>query len=344
MGRAAPQPGALGDAIPRTSSVAKPFRPVHLRYRAAFLGIAAMVLAILLSLPFAVRNVVQDLLAPPADAIYPLPLAAGEPATPAHSHLHVAMVGLDELHLRATLRVSGHQVCSAPCPGYHAVVFFSLNTDEAATAGMPPSARVDLPPAAILTSETFELPVSGYPNRYPFDAYTLQLAVGMARVAADGTAQPLARADAAGQLALTLQEQLPRQEMRHPVALDAAAADTAEGQDVPYQFLLVRQLTFERPLHIRILAVLLVLLIGAAAAYAVFMRPLHELVLYTGGLVLGVRGVRSILLPGNPNYLTAVDLVLSIVILFLLGTITVRALQFCYQRSGWPGAAPGQGE
>jgi hypothetical protein len=89
--------------------------------------------------------------------------------------------------------------------------------------------------------------------------------------------------------------------------------------------------------------VLLVLLIGAAAASAVFVRPLDELVLNTGGLVLGVWGVRSILLPGNPAYLTAVDLTLSVVILFLLGTIAVRALQFCYQRSAWPASSGNDG-
>jgi hypothetical protein len=201
---------------------------------------------------------------------------------------------------------------------------------------MPPSARVDLPAASQVITQTVDLPIAGYPNRYPFDVYTLQLAVSMARVLPEGTLQALSRDAAAGHLFVTLQEQLARQEMQPARALDAAAADAAEGQNAPYQFLVVEELTFVRPLHIRILAVLLVLLIGAAAAFAVFMRPLDELVLNTGGLVLGVWGVRSILLPGNPAYLTAVALTLSVVILFLLGTIAVRALQFCYQRSAWP--------
>jgi hypothetical protein len=74
------------------------------------------------------------------------------------------------------------------------------------------------------------------------------------------------------------------------------------------------------------------LLIAAAAGYAVFMRPLQDLVVNSGALVLGVWGVRSILTPGNLYYLTTVDLALSIVIIFLLGAITVRALMFIHDK------------
>ena len=94
----------------------------------------------------------------------------------------------------------------------------------------------------------------------------------------------------------------------------------------PYELLGVEVLHFSRPLHERVLAVLLV---AAAAAYAVFMRPLHDLVINSGGLVLGVWGIRALLSPGTATR-TLVDLSLSIVILFLLSAITFRALQFLY--------------
>jgi hypothetical protein len=102
--------------------VAKRFRRTHLHYRVGFLLIAAMVVGLLITLPFAIQNVVDDLLASPAAAIYPLPLAPGASPAPTYSQLHVAIVSLDELHLRATLRVSGHHTCVSPCPGgrrYH---------------------------------------------------------------------------------------------------------------------------------------------------------------------------------------------------------------------------------
>src|SRR5262245_53558486 len=91
--------------------------------------------------------------------------------------------------------------------------------------------------------------------------------------------------------------------------------------------------SLDRPRYLRLLTIILVLLIAAAAAYAVFMRPLEDLVVNSGALVLGVWGIRGILTPGNLFNLTAVDLALSIVIIFLLGAITVRALMFLYDRA-----------
>ena len=79
---------------------------------------------------------------------------------------------------------------------------------------------------------------------------------------------------------------------------------------------------------------LLVLLVTAAAAYAVFLRPFQDLVINAGGLILGIWGIRSILTPSSVQYVTAVDLSLAVVILFLLGAITLRAMVFLYQRSG----------
>jgi hypothetical protein len=94
----------------------------------------------------------------------------------------------------------------------------------------------------------------------------------------------------------------------------------------PFAYATAFEVSFFRPPYLRFLAVLLVLLITAAAAYSVFLRPLHDLVVNAGALVLGVWGIRSILTPGNIFYITAVDLALSMVIIFLLGALTIRAL------------------
>lgn len=82
------------------------------------------------------------------------------------------------------------------------------------------------------------------------------------------------------------------------------------------------------------LGVLLVLLIAAAAAYTVFLRPLHDLIVNGGALVLGVWGIRAILTPSSASFMTAVDLSLALAIVFLLGAIVVRALLFVHDRGG----------
>jgi hypothetical protein len=295
-------------------------------FRLAFFAIAAILLGMAVALPAALRSTFDELVQPPEGDIYPLPIAPGVPPAASSSRLHVSVVDLDEARLLASLRVSGHHACVVECPYADRVVLFSLGTNEALTAGMPPSAKIDLSTTDRVVTDTVVLPVRGNPSRYPFDTYEMWLGVGLARTLADGTSQPLSRAEAAGHLFMTLQEQLPREDMDEPVQVDP---DTDADPDDPYRLQVLEILRFRRPLHSQVLAVLLVVLIGAAAAYAVFLRPLNDLVLNCGALIVGVWGVRNILAPGTA-YRTIVDMALSGVILFLLGAITVRALQHCY--------------
>jgi hypothetical protein len=248
------------------------------------------------------------------------------PPAATSARLHLSLVDLDEARLLATIRVSGHLACQEACGFADRVVLFSLGTNEALTAGMPPSAAVNLSTTERVVTDSVTLPLSGNPSRYPFDVYTMVLAVGMSRVFPDGTVQPLSREEIGGHLFVTIQEQLPRENMTDPELIDPRSV--ADADDI-MQYAVVQRLQFERPAHARIIAMLLVVLIAAAAAYAVFMRPLHDLVINSGALVLGVWGIRSILTPGTA-YRTVVDMALSAVILFLLGAITFRALQFCY--------------
>jgi hypothetical protein len=130
---------------------------------------------------------------------------------------------------------------------------------------------------------------------------------------------------------LTVQELLPRAVMSAGEQLDPASVHRSGD---PLHYLLVQPLLFERPPYLRILALLLVVLIAAAASYAVFLRPLQDLIVNVGALVLGVWGIRAILIPTSVNYVTGVDLALSAVIIFLLGAITVKALLFVHDQGG----------
>ena len=115
-------------------------------------------------------------------------------------------------------------------------------------------------------------------------------------------------------------------------SLDDPSVQTAQGRQ-PYLF--VDVVRFSRPLYLQVLTVCLVLLVTAAAAYAVFLRPLDQLIINAGALILGVWGIRAILLGTTVPGLTAVDLALWAVILFLLVTITVRTLWLLEEGTGW---------
>lgn len=303
--------------------------PSATKFRVAFFLVAGLIAVLVVTLPFAIQSLIDDLSRSVEGAIYPF-VGTSESGR-AQNSLHISIVNLDESRLTATLRVSGHRVCPSPCESGSRVILFSLGTEEGATAGMPPSANIDLTNAKSAVTESIDLPIRGHPTLYPFDVYDLWLGVGLAELGADQSVRPLSREEASGLLAITFQELLPREHMVPPRQQDAFSV---QEEDEPIQLQGLHLLRFSRPLYEQVLAVLLVLLVAAAAAYAVFMRPLHDLVINSGGLVLGVWGIRSILAAGTASR-TLVDLSLSLVILFLLSAITFRAVQFLFQRSNF---------
>jgi hypothetical protein len=304
--------------------------PRRFRYRIAFFLTSLVALSVVVTLPFSVKSVVDDILGPVTGRVVKITRDRPDAAHRHHAKLHMAFVSIDETQLLANIRISGHHSCVA-CDWSDRVLFVAVTQDDLDADGMPPSVGVTLPQNNAEVSEVIQLPVRGHPIHYPFDSYRLVVGVVLQRLRGDTPPQTLSAAEAKGHLYLSVQELLPRQAMTGPLLLDRASIRAA---DDPFEYVESFEVRFERPRYLRVLAVLLVLLIASAAAYSVFLRPLHDLVLNSGALVLGVWGIRSILTPSNLYYLTAVDLALSIVIIFTLGAITVRALIYVHDEAG----------
>jgi hypothetical protein len=92
-------------------------------------------------------------------------------------------------------------------------------------------------------------------------------------------------------------------------------------------------LQWQRPLYLRIVTVLLVLLISASAIFALGLRTLHELVLGIGGIILGIWGVRSVVVQTALPDVTLIDLLLAFVMLVLLLALSIRAARYFYVQS-----------
>ncbi len=302
----------------------------RLRYRVAFFLTSLVALSIVVTLPFSVKSVVDDILGPVTGRVVKISRDRPDAAHRNHTKLHLAFVSIDETQLLANIRVSGHHSCIA-CDWSDRVLFVAVTQDDLDADGMPPSVGVTLSQSNAEVSEVIQLPVRGHPIHYPFDSYRLIIGVVLQRLRGDASPQTLSAAEARGHLFLSVQELLPRQTMTGPFLIDRASIRAA---DDPFEYAEAFEVKFERPPYLRVLAVMLVLLIASAAAYSVFLRPLHDLVLGSGALVLGVWGIRSILTPANLFYMTAVDLALSIVIIFTLGAITVRALIYVHDEAG----------
>jgi hypothetical protein len=300
----------------------------HLPHRIAFCIVAFLLLSILALLPFALTDVIEDI-TQSANPTYSLVSTAPAPAA-SHSRINLALSSLDEWKRTATISVSGHHVCDNGCQWTDHLLFVSIPPGREDGEGLPPYAAVDFRPSALAVSQDITLPVYGDPIRYPFDHYRLRLAVVMQRVYPDGTTQTVSPQDAVGHLFLSVNGFIPRAVMDKPLPVPLSSVFV---DNPAYQYVTATQLTFVRPEYLQILTVFLVLLVSAAAAYAVFLRPLSELVINAGALVLGVWGIRAILLGSNVAGFTVVDLSLMVVILFLLLAMTWRALWFLRDRS-----------
>ncbi len=302
----------------------------HWHYRIAFALTASLLLLTLALLPMTVADVVESILGGVEGRPFALSTIPHDAAAPTHTDLEVTATALDEVQQLVTLRVSGYHICQPACNWSDRVALFSLLNDNN-TEGLPPLTEITLPPSLHEVTQTAQLPLVGQPLQYPFDHYTLRLGVILERVLPDGTAQTLPPGEAPSHLFLTFQERLAQHTMSPPVSLDPQQVPSPPGETTPYVY--VAAIRFERLLYVRVLALLLVALVAAAAAYAVFLRPFQDLIINTGGLIIGIWGIRAILVPSSIQYVTAVDLSLAVVILFLLGAITLRALLFLYQRS-----------
>jgi hypothetical protein len=314
--------------------------PRPLRYRVAFFLTALVTLALVATLPFSVKSVVDDILGSATGRVTPITPRGAAPQNTtvperlrnretSYTKLHLAVTAIDEIQLLATIRVSGHHRCTG-CAWSHRVRLVAISDDDATADGLPPSVAITLAPTDIAVTETLQLPLRGHPIHYPFDRYQLVVGVAYQRLYPDGRRESLSGSQADDHLFLSLQELLPRNTMTGPFPVDPGGV---REHDDPFEYAQAFEMRFERPPYVRILAVMLVILIAAAAAYSVFLRPLHDLVVNAGALVLGVWGIRSILVPSSIAYITAVDLALSLVIIFVLGALTIRALLFVHDEA-----------
>ena len=303
-------------------------RTNRMGHRAALAVVATILLGIIVLLPFAIGSALGELLRPEASHRYSI-APSGVPAAADRSHLYVHIVGIDQWQRTATLRVSGSYVCETSCTWDDRFLFVAAlatgQVEAREAQGLPPSQAVTFPPTGRELTQILTLPVVGDPIRFPFDRYRLGLGVIMQRVFASGTIQAVSPEDAVGRVFITLDADVPQTSARISVAADPNDLGlTTTG----YQYIAVTEAIFVRPLYLKVMTVTLVLLAAATAAYAVFLRPLDELVINSGALILSIWGIRAILVGATPPGLTAVDLSLSMIILFLLTAISARALQY----------------
>jgi hypothetical protein len=309
-------------------------RTVH---RLALLQAVLLVVAVLIALPLAFSSMSLQLTDGQERYLYEFP--SGERVTAddeqavagRRSYFNIAAVSLDPANGSITLAVSGHRVCPQACVAL-TLTLFSLDADADVRRSLPPSAPVTLDPDELIFSDAVQLPIRGQPGQYPFDDYLLWLGFAVS-VTENGETVFLTADTVDDHAVFTTQNQLRDFIMMPPVAIDP---EQVQAINVPFDFIGVQELSFDRPVHLEILTLLLILLISVSAILAVAMRGITDLIVGVGSLVLGIWGVRSILVPQPLPVVTSVDLALSVVILFVLLALSVRTAHHFHKQAELP--------
>jgi hypothetical protein len=304
-------------------------QPSSLRrtHRTAFFVIAALLLAAVALLPLAIASVIVNLAQDSKTTFF----IFGD-----HQHqdadrvmLNLNLTNLDEWGRTASINVSGHRDCPSGCNGTDRIQFIAIPVAKEDGEGLPPYAMITFGPGVRSVTEQVQLPITDHAIRYPFDSPSLEIGAVAQRSNADGNFRTLASKDAVRFLYLSMNDSIPRATMREPlpVPLDEVFSD-----DPTWAFAGVWHIDFARPLYLQVVALVLVVLVSLASVYAVVLAPLRDLVVSAGALILGVWGIRAIVLGAGLSGFTIIDLSLMLVILFLLVAITWRTLQYMHDR------------
>ena len=306
--------------------------------RLALVQAVLLLAAVVIALPVAFQSMGILLTDGQARTLYDFPngqaatAAATEALTESESYFNIAAIDLDEDLGSITLAISGHRVCPDDGCATLTLTLVSLEDDANVRRALPPSAPITLTPDQEIFSQTIQLPLRGQPSQYPFDDYLVWLALA-GTVVENGEMIVLTPELLARRAIITTQNQLRDFLMVPPVAIDPARVTALTD---PQEFVGVQQLRFERPVHQEILAVLLILLIAVSAIMAVAMRSMTDLIVGIGSLILGIWGVRSVLVPSSLPVVTSIDLALSVIILFVLLGLSVRSALHFHKQSALP--------
>jgi hypothetical protein len=317
-------------SIPTTTS--------HRRwYRLALGATILLVIGVLILLPVAIVSM-RTVLGKVYDPLFDL--RTGQPLSEAEAHaaedeghyVNLGITSLDPATGTLTLAVSGNRICSGGCPKL-VLTFVSLDDDADQRRGLPPSVSVTLQPEDVVFSQAVQLPVRGQPSLYPFDSYQLWLGTVVVATLPDGSTIELTPEIIGGSATVTLQNRVGFFVMQPPAPIDRQRITAATD---PYVYLTIQGLQFDRPAYLQILTVVLVLLIAISALMALFTRAVDDLALGIGGLILGVWGVRSVLVTQPLPTPTLLDLALSWLIMLLLLGLAIRAAHHFHRRSDLP--------
>jgi hypothetical protein len=163
-------------------------RPRRLPHRVGLFLVGLLLLSIVALLPFALAGVVEEVSG--GNGPNYLVVAGRQSQTESYAQINLRMTSIDEWQHLATIEASGNRSCPTACPWIDRIHLISVPTADQRGQGLPPYATLQFPLNQKGVSQQITLPISGAAIRYPFDHYTLELAVVVQRERDGSAAHP----------------------------------------------------------------------------------------------------------------------------------------------------------
>lgn len=348
-----------GEAAAEDISVEEQEQEKHSRHLKEILALVLMVILVgvaIFQLPKIFRSIGLELFGRQAVQLYEFP--SGTLLDPKDESIIVdnrdfytmSFLSIDEAKGFLDFVVSGNRTCNtalkdedpvlsrSPNHCYQLqVVLYSLQAVEPYRRGLPPSTTLTIAAGEEMFSTPGQLPLIGQPSLYPLDTYDLRLAISIIKIMDDGTKQPFTEDEYEAVAITTVRNAVHNFLIEQPSNVDP---ESIAAVDDPYPFIGAMDVRFERPTYLKTLAVMLVLMIAISSVITMLTRTVKDALLSVGGIVLGVWGVRSILVSSSVSVLTAIDITLSTVIFFLLLGIGIRIVKHLFDSSELPDPIP----
>lgn len=318
-------------------------RQRHLKELLAF-GIMLLLVSIaVFQLPKIIRSIGLELVGRQSSQLYEFP--TGKLLDPEDERMLVdsrdfytmSFLSIDEAKGILNFVISGNRQCSPnPCHNLQ-VIIYSMHAVEPYRRGLPPSMTFNVSADEQIFSQPGQLPLIGQPSLYPLDKYDLRIAVSIVKLNEDGTKDPYTEEEYEQISISTVRNAVHNFLIMQPTQVDPASINAI---DDPYPFIGAMDVQFARPTYLKVLAVMLVLMIAISSVITMFTRTVGDALLSIGGIVIGVWGVRSILVPSSVSVITAIDIALSMVIFFLLLGIGFRIVKHLFHQSDLPDPIP----
>jgi len=245
--------------------------------------------------------------------------------------LDLSIKEIDEMGQIATVEISGERSCVSPCGTFtDKVTFYGINAQTKDQRSHSKNATIIIPDENVPISAEIKLPFTGRQFLYPYDTYTFGVGVTIERTFVDKTPKLLTSTEIADSFEVSFSENVSRMELKSFKKVDGASF---KPRNVKEPYLIAGIAEFERPVHLKIIVTMVVLMVVLVSVYTMTTRPFNELILDVGAIILGIFGARELVIKDFPSDTTLVDTIFGVIVLYNLAVVVFRSIPHFYALS-----------